>query len=80
MPRRETMSVSKAKKGQIQSVAGCGATKGCLTGWGREATHLALWDSSFDLGVSDKPRSAGLVPEMLHLAPHCLRGRCFVWF
>lgn len=77
MPGRETMSVSKAKKGQIRSVPGCGATKGSLTGWGREGTDLALWDSNLVLRDSDKPRSAGLVPKMLHLAPHRLQGQVF---
>ena len=77
MPGRETTSVSKAKKGQIRSAPGCGATKGSLAGLGREAADVALWDSSLVLRDSDKPRSVGLVYETLHLAPHRLQGQAF---
>lgn len=74
MPGRETMSVSKAEKGQIQSAPGCGAARGSLAGLGKRPP---VWDPSLAPGDSDKPHSAVLVPEMLHLAPHCIQGQVF---
>lgn len=71
------MSLSKAKKGQIRSAAGCGATKGSLAGLGREAADLGLWDSSLAPGDPDKLPSVGLVPKIRHLAPHCPQGQTF---
>jgi len=78
MPGRETMSVSKAKKGQIQSVPGCAATKGSLAGRGREAADLALCDPSLALRDVDRPRSVGLVPETLNWHHIAFRGRRLV--
>lgn len=77
MPGRETMSVSKAKKGQIRSAPGCGAAKGSLIGLGSEAADLAPWDSCLALGNSGKPYSAGPVSMMLHLLPLYIQGQVF---
>lgn len=74
MPVRETMSASKAEKGQIQSVPGCGAAKGSITGLGGRPPS---WDPSFASGDSDKPHSAVLIPEMLQLAPDYFQGQVF---
>lgn len=74
MPGRETMAVSKADKGQIQSVLGFEAAKGRLAGLGGRPP---VWDPSLASEDSDKPHSAVLVPEMLHLAPVHIQGQVF---
>lgn len=77
MPGRETMSVSKAERGQIQSAPECGAAKGSLLLLAGLGGTPPIWDPSLAPGDPDKPYSAALVPEMLHLAHSYIQGQVF---
>lgn len=77
MPGREAMAVSKAEKGQIQSVPGCAASKGSLMSW--EGDH--------QFGIQVLPQRIQTSPIQVFWCLRCcmwqqttFTGRCLVQF